>query len=339
MNKKFLIPISGLLIILFIFLIGYIIDDGAKNGLASTGKLALSGTIEAKEVDVASKIPGKIVELGIEEGKVVQKGDLLLQVDKKDLEIKRLQAEAAVKGAKAQLDKAVRGARSQQIAQAKAAVEQAEAQVKLLENKYNRLYPLYEAEALPLDQLDEVETKLQVARLQAEQAHEQLGLVLEGAQAEDIMALESQYELAQAKLKEVVALIEDTTVTAPCNGTITMLAVEEGEFVNTGMPIISITDYSDAWVRMDIYETQLAQIKVGGKVTIKSRTYFDKEFSGEVLTINKNPDFAVKKTTDELNDKDIMSYSVKVKILDNQELLLPGMRVDVNIGSENSDAE
>jgi HlyD family secretion protein len=191
MNKKTLISISGLLVILVIFFLGYIADDGVKGSSASTGS-TISGTVEAKEMDVASKIPGKIVKLAIEEGKDVKKGDILLEVDKKDLEIKRLQAQAAVKGAKAQLDKAVGGARSQQIAQAKAAVDQAEAQVKLLENKYNRLYPLYEAEALPLDQLEEVETKLEVARLQAQQAHEQLGLVLEGAQAEDIQALESR---------------------------------------------------------------------------------------------------------------------------------------------------
>jgi len=333
MNRKIFFPVSALLVILFIFFIGYLIDDGVK-GSAASSEFTVSGTVEAKEVDVASKIPGKIVELAVEEGKIVNKGDLLLQVDKRDLEIKKLQAEAAVKGAKAQLAKAVGGARNQQIAQAKAALEQAEAQVKLLETKYERLYPLYEAEALPEDQLDELETKLTVARLQAQQAQEQLDLVLEGAQAEDIMALESQYDLAKAKLEEVNALIEDTAVTAPCNGTITMLAVDEGEFVNTGMPIISITDYTDSWVKVDIYETELGRIKVGDMVKIKSRAYLDKEFSGQVQTINKNPDFAVKKSTDELNDKDIISYNVKIKLLDSQEVLYPGMRVDVTFGSE-----
>jgi HlyD family secretion protein len=113
-----------------------------------------------------------------------------------------------------------------------------------------------------------------------------------------------------------------------------MLAVEEGEFVNTGMPIISLTDYSDAWVKVDVYETQLAKIKMGDKVTIKSKTFPDKDFLGEVLTINKNPDFAVKKATDELNEKDIISYSVKIKLFDNEDLLFPGMRVDVTFGSE-----
>lgn len=334
MNKKLFFSFSIIIVVLFVFFIGYLLDDGVR-GNVDPPTFTVTGTVEAKEVDIASKIPGKVARLVVEEGKEVKKGDTLLEVDKKDLEIKKAQAVAAVKGAKAQLDKAVGGARSQQIEQARAALEQAQAQVDLLETKYNRLYPLYEAEALPEDQLDELKTKLSVARLQKEQAQAQLDLVLEGAQAEDIMALESQYELAQAKLEEVQALIEDSNVTAPCNGTITMVGVDEGEFVNTGMPIITITDYDDAWVKVDVYENQLSKIKIGDEVEIKSSAYPDEVFNGQVLTINKNPDFAIKKSTDELNEKDLISYSIKIKLLENNQQLFPGMRVDVTFGSGN----
>lgn len=301
----------------------------------SNGVLTVTGTVEAKEVDVSSKIPGKIVEIPVTEGMEVKKGDLLFAVDDKDLAVKKLQAEAAVKAAEAQLDKAIKGARKQQIAQAKAALAQAEAQVDLLQTKYDRYSSLYEAGALTEDQFDEVKTKLEVAVLQKETAQEQYDLVLEGAQAEDIKALEAQYEAAKAQLEEVKINLAETKVTAPTKGNISLIIAEEGEIVASGMAVITITDYSDAWVEANVAESQMGKVKVGQKAEIVSKAYPDYIFNGEVISVNKNPDFAISKSTNELNEQDVISYALKIKIVNPEKQLYPGMLVDVAlVGNE-----
>ncbi|MFZ7101900.1 MAG: HlyD family secretion protein [Peptococcaceae bacterium] len=306
-------------------------DSGERQAAAAGSNLHFTGTVEAKEVDVSSKIPGRIIELHVQEGMEVKEGTLLFEIDPADLEVKKLQAEAGVKAAEAQLNKAVNGARKQQIAQAKAVLGQAEAQVELLQKKYERLLPLYEAEALPQDQLDEVATKLDVARLQAEAAVEQYDLVLEGAQAEDIKALEAQYAGARAKLQEVLINLEETEVVAPGKGSVSMLIAEKGELVGSGMPVITITDYRDSWVEINVKETEMGQVRLGQKAELQSKAYPDYIFQGEVISINKNPDFAISKSTNELNEKDIISYAVKIKINDTAKQLYPGMLLEVTL--------
>lgn len=305
-----------------------------KEASASSNTLVVTGRVEATEVDVSSKIPGRIMNLRVKEGMEVKEGALLFQIDPKDLEVKKLQAEAAVKAAEAQLNKALNGARKQQITQAKSVLAQAEAQVQLLEKKYERLLPLYEAEALPEDQLHELETKLNVARMQMDAARAQLDLVLEGAQGEDIQALEAQYEGAKAKLKEVLINLEETEITAPISGNISMVICEQGELVGAGMPVITITDYSDVWVEVNIDETEIGKVKLGQGAEIRSKAYPQEILKGEVISINKNPDFAIKKSTNELNDQDIISYAVKIKLNASDKQLYPGMQVEVFLGDE-----
>lgn len=303
-----------------------------KEAKASSNSLAVVGTVEAKEVDVSSKIPGKIIKLHVQEGREVKEGDLLFEINPEDLEVKKLQAEAAVKAAEAQLNKALNGARQQEIAAAKALWEKAQAKVELLQQKYDRLYPLYEAEALPEDKLNELQTQLKVAKLDVKAAREQYNMALEGARREDIKALEAQYEGAKAKLKEVLINLEETEVTAPIAGNVSMVICDQGELVGSGMPVITITDYQDSWVEINVEEVDMGKVYLGQPAEIRSKAYPDLVFPGEVISIKKNPDFAVHKATNELNEQDIITYEVKVKLLESKEQLYPGMLVDVTLG-------
>ena len=83
----------------------------------------LIGNVEAKEMDVSSKTPGRIMKLYVDEGEEVEKRDLLFEIDPKDLQVKKMQAEAAVRAAEAQLNKALSGARQQEINSAKVLLE------------------------------------------------------------------------------------------------------------------------------------------------------------------------------------------------------------------------
>ncbi len=300
-------------------------DQAATADASSTGV----GVVECKDVEIRAKIPGYITEINVEEGQTVAVGEPLFATDPRDLEVKKLQAEASVKGAQAQLEKARNGARSQEVDAAKALADKAQANVDLLQTQYDKMQQMYEAGALSPDTMDQLTTQLEAAKLDLEAASQQYNMAAAGARQEDIKALEAQYEAAQGTLAEVQLNLDETRVTAPAAGTVTMISSEVGELIGSGTPVVTLTDYSDSWVTVNVSELQIAQVQLNQTVTIQSKAYPDQTFTGTVVNVNKNPDFATKKSTNELNDQDVVSYEVKVKLPPDTATLYPGMLVDV----------
>lgn len=297
------------------------------------------GVIEAKEVSINSKIPGKIVKLHMEEGQEVKAGALLVEVSSDELRAKEAQAKALIEAAKAsmdaaqgqvdaansQLEKAQNGAREQELAQAQAYCD-------LMEKTYERVENLFEKGAVSAQKRDEVATQLEVAR-------QQLSLAQEGARVEDKSgaqalvvqamsmkeAAKGKLEQAQGGLQEVQAYLKDTKITAPIDGTVTLVNADEGELVSSGMSIAAITDLNSTWVEVKVKETDLSKISIDQQVDVKLLGYPDELFTGKVVRINGKPDFATKRSTNDNGDFDILSYGVKIQLENQNKTFRPGM--------------
>ena len=102
------------------------------NSIDKVEKMSFLGTVEANEVKIASKVPGRIAEVLVKEGEEVKTGQILLKLETTELEAKKKQAEGALLAAQAVYDKAKNGARAQEIQLAKANVQMAEAKAQLL---------------------------------------------------------------------------------------------------------------------------------------------------------------------------------------------------------------
>ncbi|MGI6066226.1 MAG: HlyD family secretion protein [Bacillota bacterium] len=339
---------------------------GCSRANASTGGfdprhgLVVKGNVECAEVDLNTKIAGKIARVFVEEGQTVDAGDLIAEIDNSQLLAKKAQVEAQVKMAKdavelqkkiadanieqatgayqaaqAQLEKAQSGARSQELEQAKAYYE-------MMEKTYQRVKNLHEKGAIPTQKKDEVETQLKVAK-------EQYSLAQEGARTQDIAAAqglasqaagalsaanagkmqvqlaEEKYQEALAGLEEINSLINDTKIIAPKNGTVVELNCQEGELVSTGMPLAVIADLANPTIKLSIFETDLSQITIGQKVKIRFNSTGDKTFDGTVKRISAKPHFAAQSATNNEED-DILAYEVKVDLGDlGGEQVYPGM--------------
>jgi HlyD family secretion protein len=299
----------------------------------------IQGVIEAEDVDINTKIPGRILDVAIDEGLVVETGDLIATIDAKDIEAKRegvvaqsKAAEAAVEAAKAQLeaanavlDKAKHGARNQDIAKAQASYD-------VYKKNYDRLKTLYDNGAVSLSKLEEVETAMIVAK-------ETLSMAKEGARAEDIeaasatvaaatsavVAAEEQYAQALAGIKEVDTYLEDAGIKSPLSGIVTSLNTSEGEMVSTGMNIATITNLDKTWVEINVDERKIVKFKEGQKVKVTTLAYEGETFEGTVKRINQNADFAVKKASNENGDFDLVTYGVKVELENPDHMFRPGM--------------
>jgi len=151
------------------------------------------------------------------------------------------------------------------------------------------------------------------------------------AAASNVVVAQEKYQQAMAGVQEVDTYLTDASIKAPINGIVTMLNTDQGELVSTGMSLATITDLSDIWVELEVDELQLPKFEEGQAVTVRVPAYKDKVFSGKVMRLNPNPDYAVKKASNENGEFDLVSYGIKVKIEASDVVLRPGMTAFVEI--------
>lgn len=294
----------------------------AEQAAKAEDENTVTGTVECKEVYVRAKIPGYLTDIPIEEGQEVQEGDLLFSSDKRDVQVKQTQASATAKAAAGQMEAAKNA-----IQAAASIADKAQANVELLETEYAKYQELYAMDAVSQDNMDKLTTQLVAARKDAQAALSQKQAA-EGQYA----AASGQYQAANGVLSEVNLNLSQTSQYAPCRGTVTLISSSVGELIGTGTTIVTLTDYSDRWITANVDEYQIGKLKIGQKVPLTSKAYPDQVFYGKITNISKNPDFAIKKSTNELNDQDVMTYAVKIALSGEDDIMLyPGMLVSVNL--------
>lgn len=286
---------------------------------AGQDELIIQGNIKTEETDLNTKIAGVVDQILVEEGQEVKKGDTLIIISSESIEAKKQQAQAATAAAQAQLDKAENGARSQEVAQAKAAYD-------LAEKTYQRIKTLYEQEAVSANTYDQ-------AYAQYSAAKEVYNMAEQGARTEDKAAAEALVAQAEAATAEVQSYLDDTVIKASMDGTVTALNVNVGELVSSGMPLATLTSKAEPYVELNVEETDLGKVQMGAEVEITIAAYEKEIFHGTVVNIDQKPDFATKRATNNNGEFDVLSYGVKIELLDVDKDIYPGMTAMVNFGN------
>lgn len=222
----------------FMFLIGFVIigliafnlmkEETYKEKIVED-TLIVSGVIETNETDVNVKVPGKILDIFVEEGNSVKAGDVIAEIEAENLFAKLAQTKAlleiaktrvemakigyeaqteqsasqikqangAYSAAKSQLEKAKKGARPQQLEQAKETVIQAKEAYEYTKSTYEKLAKLYEEGVIPSQKIEGAKAELEVSKAKYNQAQQQLDMVKEGVQKEDISSAEGLVSQAE----------------------------------------------------------------------------------------------------------------------------------------------
>ncbi len=372
----------------------------ADNDINQSGT---QGMIEATDVSVNSKIPGRISKIYVVEGQKVNEGDPLVAIASEELEAKKLQilaqisqaeagvsastavvemaegnykiaqgrisqAEAGVKASESQRDmasavddKAKNGARTQQVAQAESAYL-------LMQNTYERASILYEGGAISFQRLEEIRTQRDIyeqtfsmakegartedkAAASAQLAMAQAGITASNAvlsqaiEASNIaisqvnqanaglQASQGKLDQAKAGLQEVEVYLKDSVITSPMAGTVTTINSDKGELVSTGSSIGTVSNLETCWVNVNLDEDKLSGLTEGQSIAINLLAYPGETFEGTVVTINSQPDFAIKKATNENGNFDIVSFGVKIELMNQEEIFRPGMTAIVDFDS------
>lgn len=291
---------------------------GSKEGLAEN---QVWGRADAKEIDVNSKVSGRVIHLYVKEGDQVKKGELIAVVDRRSLEAQRAQQEAAISSIKAQQEQAryqttlARGTTAAQL-------DKASTELTLSKKDYERYQQLLQDGAVSKQAFDNYKTKYEAAEAAYQYA-------LSSMQQNEVNeaneeALAKKLEQARAARDEVLVNLDETDIRAPFDGIITEKYIEEGSMLSLGTPLVAVQDPTDNWVDIKVPETELSRYGLYEKVDLIARDGVTK-VTGTITDISKKSDFATRRATSERGkDSDIITFNMKVQV--NSDLLRPGMR-------------
>jgi HlyD family secretion protein len=121
-----------------------------------------------------------------------------------------------------------------------------------------------------------------------------------------------------------------TTLEAPFSGVALERQAELGELASAGTPVVTLADLDHIWLRVYLPETQLARVKFGQNVTVRSDSFPNKNYKGRVAFISPEAEFTPKNVqTDE--ERVTLVYRMKVDVENPHHELKPGMPADVYI--------
>ncbi len=325
-GKKLLLIPLGILVISLILII-FTVKSKSK-------AVVISGEVDATQIDVSSKIPGRISNILVKRGDTVQKDQVLATILSPEMQAKLDQAKGAVESAKAMYQMAQKGARIQDKKAAYEMYEAAKAQHDFAEKTYNRMKSLYEKKSISKQTLDEVESKYLGAKSQMIAAQQKSDMAKEGARVEEIEAAKGNYDRALNALKEVESYMQELTVKSPVAGEISSIIADPGEVVAAGFPLITVTDLNDIWVVVYITEDLMPHVKKGSKFEVEIPALGKDKYSFQVKFISPMADFATKKATVETGGFDLKSFEVHLVPLKAIPDLRPGMTARIVVSGQ-----
>ncbi|MCU7495258.1 MAG: HlyD family efflux transporter periplasmic adaptor subunit [Ignavibacteria bacterium] len=289
-----------------------------------------SGTIEATNVTISSKVAGQVQKLYKDEGNAVKAGDTLLTVDHDLLSIQLEQALAGKDFAEAQLKLLRQGARSEDISQAEANTRQAQINLDQALKDKDRMARLYESKSITKKQYEDALARFELTQAQYNAASDNLKKMRHFARPEEIRQAEANLQKSVASVDLLKKNIQDSYVTSPMNGTLVKKFVEAGETVGPNSSLFRISDLSVVDLVIYVSEEELGHVKLGQKAEVTVDAFKNKTFEGKVIYISPEAEFTPKniQTKDERTK---LVFAVKIEISNPNSDLKAGMPADAVI--------
>jgi HlyD family secretion protein len=295
------------------------------------GVLEASGTVEATEADLGFQAGGRIAEVLVREGDRVEAGALLARLDDAELVARLAAAEAQLEAAHQVLRELERGARPEELRQAEAAEAAARQRMEEAARMLARTRTLHEGGAVSAEDLERAETAHEVAAAQHRQAAEQLALVRRGARRERVDAQRAAVRQAEAAVAQAEAMLSNARIHAPFAGIVTVRHRQPGEAVSPGMPVLTLMDPADRWVRIYVREDRVGRVSLGQPAEIRADAYPDRRYDGRVVFIAGEAEFTPR-NVQTAEERVKLVYAVKVAIEGDSALALkPGVPADVRL--------
>jgi HlyD family secretion protein len=296
-------------------------------------KEIITGIVETTEIDVASKLPGRIDSVFVSEGDVVQKGQLLATLESKEIDAKVEQARGVLEAAKAKMTMAHNGARPEEKEAVEKQYQAAKHQFELADKTFGRIQKVFQDSVISVQEKDQVEFQFKAAKEQLDAAHAKYQMVMKGTRYEDIDAAEGLFHQAENTLREVLAYQMETRLVSPIKGEIKKRITDPGEMVAAGYPVFTLVDPSDTWVVLQLREDKISSIRKGAILKGTIPGLGNKEFSFKVTYIAAMAEFATWKATNQKGDFDLRTFEIHLK----PESQIDGLRAGMTVRISNNE--
>lgn len=283
----------------------------------------VQGQADAEEIRISGKLPGRVLDIYVEEGQYVHEGDTLVHIHSSLMDAKLEQATAMRQAASATNEKVDAGTRSQIINSAHSVYEQAMAAEEITRKTYDRMENLYKEGVVTAQKRDEAKAAYDAAKAGTQAAKSQWELAKSGAQKEDKEAAAAMVRVAQGGVKEADAMLEDQYLVAPCDGRITVIYPHVSELVMTGAPIMTL-QRDDTYLVFNVRETLLKDLRDGSIIKVKIPA-LDKEIEAQVYYIQDMGSYANWQATKSTGSFDARTFQVKALPTEKIDGMLPGM--------------
>lgn len=332
------------------------------------GALTGSGTVEARNIRVGSKVGGRISQVLVREGETVEAGQLLVTFDEQELKalleqskanVEKMErgfrpeeiaeARASVMQARAEFEQRKNGYRREEIASAEAELERAKVEEARAELDFRRYDSLLEEKAVSKQEHDAAEANWKVAAARRRSAQFKLEELTQGYRPEEIAAAESRYRQAQATLQKMlngnrmedIALaraqhafnesrFREAEIRAPSAATVEVLDVRPGDLVAPNAPVATLLERDQIYVRIYVPETEIARVKVGQKGEVRVDSFPDQVFEGVVEQIKQQAEF-LPRNVQTKEERVHQMFGVKLRIHDPSGRVRPGIAADVRL--------
>jgi HlyD family secretion protein len=284
MRKNLLIAIGAAVLVAGL---GYLIissDSGALPDDIASG----NGRVEATQVDISTKIAGRVQEVTVREGDLITQGQVVARIDDAELRAQLLRAEAET--ASAQSD----------VAAARAAIEEAKARLILADQELDRAKALVDKGHATKETLDTRLSERNVARAN-----------LAAAQA-TLIAKERGVDAARAVAKEIQTRIDDSVLTSPATGRVLYRLSEPGEVLASGGKVLTLVDLQDIYMEIFLPSAQAHRVAIGADARIKL-DIVDFAIPATVSFVSPESQFTPKQV-ETPSEREKLMFRVKVRV-------------------------
>lgn len=295
--------------------------------LAQPQPVLVQGEADATRIDIAARVDGKVGKRPVERGDNVTAGAVLFEIDNPELVTKLQQAQASLGVAKANLANVEAGTRAEEVAQKKAAMNVAAANLVLAQNSYARVKELTGNGNASIQRLDEVTNDLQVAQSSNDQAKVAYQEAVNGYTPEQRAIAQANVVEAQASIDTIQAQVNELTVKAPIASQVYQIGAELGEYVSPGVPLLSLVDLNDVWIRFDLREDLVKGLKVGDQFKMRVPALGNREITAAIRVIAPKGEYAGWRATRATGDFDLRTFEVRAYPVPAVPELRPGMSV------------
>ncbi len=298
--KWILFGLLGLIAILVVYkLVAGNEDVGTKVSSEKTEKRTIIETVNASgkiypevEVKISPDISGEVVDLYVEEGDSVKRGQVLARIFADIYALQRDEAASRVNQSEAV------------VANSKAGLEALKANLDLSKQNYDRNKKLFDDKVISRAELDNYETTYRSA------------LANYNAATQNIKGLQAGVQTAQTGLSSANKNLGRTTLVAPMSGVVSSLTIKKGERVagnsfSIGTEMMRVADMSVMEVRVDVGENDVVKVNIGDSADVEVDAYNNRKFKGVVTQIASSTKGGAQAS---LTSTDVTQYEVRIRL-------------------------